>query len=90
MAIACSPLRNEEDSLELKLTLNREVLDGQVVLPVVGERLVEGTVLLLGDITRVTCPNRLRLVELFIGDLLDCLHLFLLLALLVLLDLLNL
>jgi hypothetical protein len=34
-------LRDEENSLELELTLNGEVLDGQVVLPVVGDGLVE-------------------------------------------------
>ena len=36
-----SALGNEEDGTELELTLNREVLDGKVVLPVVGEGLVE-------------------------------------------------
>lgn len=48
-----STLRNIEHSLELELTLNREVLDGKVVLPVVGDGLVEASVLLLGDILRV-------------------------------------
>ena len=36
-----STLGDEEDSTELKLTLNREVLDGEVILLVVGERLIE-------------------------------------------------
>ncbi len=36
-----STLGDEEDGAELKLTLNREVLDSKVVFPVVGERLVE-------------------------------------------------
>lgn len=48
-----STLRNIEHSLELELTLNREVLDGKVVLPVVGDGLVEASVLLLGDVLRV-------------------------------------
>lgn len=48
-----STLRNVEHSLELELTLNREVLDGKVVLPVVGDGLVEASVLLLGDVLRV-------------------------------------
>lgn len=48
-----STLRNVEHSLELELTLNREVLDGKVVLPVVGDGLVEASVLLLRDVLRV-------------------------------------
>lgn len=48
-----STLRNVEHGLELELTLNREVLDGKVVLPVVGDGLVEAGVLLLGDVLRV-------------------------------------
>ena len=39
------PLGNVEDGLELELTLDGEVLDGEVVLAVVGERLVEVAVL---------------------------------------------
>jgi hypothetical protein len=39
--IEWSSLRNVEHSLELELTLDREVLDGKVVLPIVGDRLVE-------------------------------------------------
>lgn len=48
-----STLRNVEHSLELELTLDREVLDGKVVLPVVGDGLVEASVLLLRDVLRV-------------------------------------
>lgn len=48
-----STLRNVEHGLELELTLNGEVLDGKVVLPVVGNGLVEAGVLLLGDVLRV-------------------------------------
>lgn len=34
-------LRNEEDGLEFQLTLNGEVLDSKVILPVIGQALVE-------------------------------------------------
>lgn len=86
-----SALGNEEDGAELKLTLNREVLDSEVVLPVVGEGLVEGSVLLLGDVLRVASPDGLLLVELLLLDLslLDLLGLGLLL-LLIIIDLLDL
>jgi hypothetical protein len=86
-----SALGNEEDGTELELTLNREVLDGKMVLPVVGEGLVEGSVFLLGDISRVASPDGLGLVELLLLDLglLDLLGLGLLLFLLIV-DLLDL
>lgn len=58
-----SALGHKEDGLELKLTLNREVLDGEVVLPVVGERLVEGGILLLSDVLGVASPDGLLLAE---------------------------
>ncbi|VUC28174.1 unnamed protein product [Clonostachys rosea] len=79
-----STLGNEEDGTELELTLNGEVLDSEVVLPVVGERLVEGGVLLLGDVLGVASPDGLLLVELLLLDLglLDLLGLGLLLLLL--------
>ena len=88
---ACLPLGDEEDGLELELTLNGEVLDGQVLLPVVRQALVEGGVLLLGDLLRVARPDGLRLVELLVGllNLLDLL-LLLVLLLLLLIDLLDL
>jgi hypothetical protein len=41
-----APLWNEKDGLELKLTFDGEVLDGEMVLPIVGQALVEGAVLL--------------------------------------------
>lgn len=59
-----STLGNEEDGTELKLTLNREVLDRKVVFPVVGERLVECTVLLGRDVVGISGPDGLLLVEL--------------------------
>ncbi len=39
-------------------------LDSQVVLPVVGETLVELSILLIGDVVRVTGPDWLGLVQL--------------------------
>ncbi|WVZ83180.1 hypothetical protein U9M48_030351 [Paspalum notatum var. saurae] len=55
---------HEEDGLELQLPLHREVLHGEVVLPVVGQRLVEGRVLLACDLLRLPQPDRLLLVDL--------------------------
>jgi hypothetical protein len=88
----CLPLGNVQDCLELKLTLNREMLDGEVLLPVIGERLVESTVLLSSNILRVTRPDGLRLVELLVRGLLllDLLSLLLLGLVLIILDLLDL
>merc|ERR1719468_806740 len=42
-----SSLRNEKQGSELKLTLNREVLDSQMILPVISQALVELSVLLV-------------------------------------------
>jgi len=86
-----SALGNEEDGAELELTLNGEVLDTEVVLPVVAERLVERTVLLLADVGGVAGPDGLGLVELLFLDLalLDLLGLLLLLLVLIV-DLLDL
>ena len=85
-------LRDEEHGLELKLTLNREVLDGKVVLPVVGDRLVERRVLVGGDVGRVSGPDGLLLVELLVlgRGLLDLLGLLGLLGRVLVLDLLDL
>jgi hypothetical protein len=84
-------LGNVEDGLELELSLDGEVLDGKVVLPVVGERLVERRVLLGGDVLGVSSPEGLGLVELLVlnSNLLNLLGL-LLLGLVLVLDLLNL
>jgi len=87
------PLRDIKDGFEFKLTFDGEVLDSKVVLPVVSKRLVKGAILLLCDVARVTCPDRLRLIELLVdfGLLLDLLFLlFLGLILIFVLDLLNL
>ncbi len=60
---------DEEESLELGLTLDGEVLNGELVVPVVGERLVEGRVLVGGDLLGVASPEGLGLVELLLLDL---------------------
>jgi len=81
-------LGGEEHRLELELALDAEVLDREVVLPVVGEALVEGALLLLGDVGGFALPDRLVLVDLLelVVHLLDLLGL-LLLVLVLLLDL---
>lgn len=86
------PLRNKEDGLELELTLNREVFYGEVVLPVVRKRFVEGSVFFSGNILRVARPDGLRLVELLVDDLLllDRLRLLVLGLVFLVLDLLDL
>ena len=66
------------------------MLDGEVVLPVVGERLVEGAVLLLRNVGGVARPDGLGLVELLVRLLGDLLLLRLLLLVLVLVDFLDL
>ena len=45
-----SSLGDVKHGLELELTLDGKVLDGKVVLPVVGDGLVERRVLLWGDV----------------------------------------
>lgn len=86
-----SPFGNEENRLEFELTLHGEVLDSEVLLPIVGQALVECTVFLWGDVGGVASPEGLGLVELLVGDflLLDLL-LLLILLLFVVLDLFNL
>ena len=83
--------RDEEHGAELELALHGEVLDGEVILPVVGDVLVEGGVLLLGDVIRVPHPDGLLLVDKLplVGDLLHLL-LLLLLLLVLLIDLFDL
>jgi hypothetical protein len=56
------------------------MLDGEMVLPVVGQTLVERSVFIGCDVLRIASPNRLRLVEFFVRCLLllDLLGLFLL------------
>merc|ERR1719247_3681022 len=85
-----SPLWDEDHGLELKLPLDGEMLDSEVILPVVADVFVEGSILFLGDLVWVAHPEWLLLVhELpLVGDFLD--GLLLLLLLLILIDLLNL
>ena len=87
-----APLWNEKDSLELKLTFNGEVLDGEMVLPVIGQALVEGGVLFGGNVGRIACPDRLGLVQFLVGGLLffDLLRFLLLGLVLLIIDFLNL
>jgi hypothetical protein len=63
-----------------------------MILPVVSKRLVEGPIFLLRNVTRVTCPNRLGLVELLVdlSLLLDFLLLVFSFIAFFVLDLLNL
>eukprot|EP00962_Isochrysis_galbana_P017758 scaffold5115_cov113-Isochrysis_galbana.AAC.11 len=62
-------LGNVEDRLELDLSLGREVGVGERLANVLGERLVEGRVLVLGNIRGVARPERLGVVdELPVGD----------------------
>ena len=62
----CSPFGDEKNGLELKLALNGKVFDGKVVLPIIGQALVECAVFLGSDLRRVASPDRLGLVELFV------------------------
>ena len=85
-----SLLANVEDCLELELTFDREVFDGKMILPIIGQALVEQAILLGHDILGVASPGRLCLVELLIFGLnLFDLLCFLLLQL-VIINLLNL
>ena len=85
-----SPLGNVENCLELELTFDGEVLDGKMILPIVGQALVERAILLGRDILGVASPERLRLVELLIFGLNLFDLLCLLLLRLVIVDLLDL
>ena len=79
-------LGDEEHGLELELTLHGEVLHRELLLPVVGEGLVEGGVLILGDLLGGAHPDGLLLVHErpLVRDLLDGLLLLLLLLVLIL------
>jgi len=67
----------EQERFELELAFHGEVLDGEVVLPVVGDGLVESAILFGGDVIGLAHPDGLLLVELFplVGHLLDLLGL---------------
>merc|ERR1719323_537819 len=86
------PLGDEEQGSELQLTLNGEVFHGKMFLPVVGERLVELSVLLVADVVWRPSPDWLCLVQLLVLAVLlfDCLLLLLLLSISILPNVLNL
>ena len=84
-----SLLGNVENCLELELTFDREVLDGKMILPIVGQALVKRAVLLGHDILGIASPERLHLVELLIFGL-NFFDLLCLLLRLVIVDLLDL
>merc|ERR1711871_1386514 len=85
-----SAFRHEEHCAELEATLDREMLDLEVLLPVVGHGLVKCGVLSMLNLRWVAHPERLLRVELLplVLDLLDLLGL-LWLVLLALVDFLN-
>ena len=85
------PLGDEKNGLEFELTLDGEVLDSEVVFPIIGQTLVERAVFFGCDVRGIASPNRLGLVE-FLESGLGLLDLFglLLLLLLVLINLLDL
>jgi hypothetical protein len=78
-----SSLGDEEDSSEFKLTFNGEVLNSEMVFPIVGKGLVESGVFFVGDGFGLSHPDRLGLVKGFeiSGDFLDLLLLLFLLFL---------
>mmetsp|Transcript_37998 Transcript_37998/g.86871 ORF Transcript_37998/g.86871 Transcript_37998/m.86871 type:complete len:393 (+) Transcript_37998:953-2131(+) len=78
---------HKQQCFELKLTLHRKVLHSQMVLPVVRQRLVERSVLLIRHILSLPHPQRLVLVQL-LPLVAHLLHLLCLLLLLVLLSVL--
>ncbi|KAL7003480.1 hypothetical protein U1Q18_004635 [Sarracenia purpurea var. burkii] len=58
-----SPLRDEKDGFEFKLALNGKVLDGEVILPIVCQTLVERGVFLLGNLLWLAQPDGFLLVD---------------------------
>lgn len=59
-------LGDEENGLEFQLSFHREVFEGKVVFPIVGEGLVERGILVLRNVLRVSCPDGFSLVELLL------------------------
>lgn len=88
----CLPFRNVEDSFELKLALDREVFDGEMVFPIVAKALVESRVLFWCNLAGITRPERFCFVQLLIlnGLFLDLFCLLLLAVLFVVIYLLDL
>lgn len=71
------PFGDKENGLELKLTFDGEMLNGEMFLPIVGQALVEGTILFWGDVLRAPRPDGLGLVKflVFNSEFLDLLRL---------------
>ena len=85
----CLPFGDEENGLELKLTFDGEMLNGEMFLPIVGQALVEGTILFGGNVLGIPRPDGLGLIELLVfnGDFLDHLRFWLAVLIVDLLDL---
>mmetsp|Transcript_4020 Transcript_4020/g.5917 ORF Transcript_4020/g.5917 Transcript_4020/m.5917 type:complete len:274 (-) Transcript_4020:487-1308(-) len=77
-----SALWAEENGTELQLSLHREMLDGCMFFPIIGDRLVKCNIFVLRDFVRFTHPDWFCVVEVFplMTDLLDLLHSLLLLS----------
>ena len=75
--------RDEKERTELELALDGKVLHGEMVFPVVCQRLVELSILVLRDIVWVSSPDGLHFVQLleFVVFFLDLLFLLLVLVL---------
>ena len=81
-----SAFGDEDDGFELESSFDGELLDGEMVLPVVGQAFVEVGVVFLGDLFGLLHPDGLVLVELLqLGR--DLFYFLLLLVLLLLGDL---
>merc|ERR1719204_883640 len=59
---------DEQEGLELELTLDGKVFDRKMVFPVVRQALVKVTIFLLGNVVGVSGPDWLRLVQLLVFD----------------------
>jgi hypothetical protein len=86
-----SALGDKQDCAEFQLSFHREMFDGEMILPIVGQRLVKAAIFLLGDLRGIAGPQWFGLVQLFnlLCRFLDLLSLFCLLIFLFI-DLLNL
>ena len=81
-----SAFGDEDDGFELESSFDGELLDGEMVLPVVGQAFVEVGIVFLGDLFGLLHPDGLVLVELLqLGR--DLFYFLLLLVLLLLGDL---
>ena len=82
----------EQHGTELELTLDGEVFDGGMLLPIIRDALVEAGILILSNIVRLAHPYGFHVVEMLplMADLLDLLRLLLLLLLSLLVDFLDL